>query len=282
MPRFLSRRSVKLMLILTSAFVSWTHNARAAQPSNAATNIKILLIASMPDHPWATHMYEHECKLLAKCLENTPGVRAMTSVGWPKDPKQLDGVKALVFYCKHAGDILLEPDNRDQCERLLKAGAGLTAIHWSTGADLKYGPEYLNLLGGWFNRAHSGLSTGNAWLKKADPKHPITNGWKEWEIHDEFYLNLRFHERAKPLLSVQVNGVEQIVGWTIERADSKGGRSFGTTLGHFHSNFEREDFRRLVVNGIQWTAHVEVPQEGANVEVHEKYVRLPPRTEEHK
>jgi type 1 glutamine amidotransferase len=243
---------------------------------------KILLVASQPDHPWATHMYEHECKLLGKCLENSPGVQSVTSVGWPQDEGSLSDVKAIVFYCKHAGDVLLAEAHREQCDRLLRQGAGLTAIHWSTGADVKYGPAYLNVLGGWFNRAHSGLSTGKSWLTKVNPKHPICNGWKEWHIHDEFYLNLRFHEDTKPLLTVKVNGEDQFVGWTFERPDSSGGRSFGTTLGHFHDNFAREDFRRLVVNGILWTAHIEVPVEGANVEVDERHITLPPRPRETK
>jgi hypothetical protein len=245
----------------------------AAEPGTTTT--RILLVASAPDHPWATHMYEHECKLLGKCLENTRGVQAISSVGWPRDAKQADGVKAIVFYCKHAGDILLDPANREQCLRLLKNGAGLTAIHWSTGADERFGPEYLDLLGGWFNRAHSGLSTGKSWLTQADRKHPITHGWKEWEIHDEFYLNLRFAKQTKPLLTVKVDGVDQVVGWTLER--SGGGRSFGTTLGHFHDNFAREDFRRLLVNGILWTAHVDVPTEGADVRVPEELIKLPPK-----
>jgi type 1 glutamine amidotransferase len=259
------------MAILVASFASVA--VICAEEDSAP--IRILLVSSEPDHAWATHMYEHECKLLGKCLENTPGVKSTTSQGWPKDAKQLEGVKAIVFYCKHAGDILLDPANRKQCLRLLDDGAGLTAIHWSTGADERYGPEYLDLLGGWFNRAHSGLSTGKSWLTQADPKHPITRGWKEWEIHDEFYLNLRFAKQTKPLLTVKVDGVDQVVGWTLERAG--GGRSFGTTLGHFHDNFVREDFRRLLVNGILWTAHRDVPPEGANVKVPEEFIKLPPK-----
>jgi type 1 glutamine amidotransferase len=248
-----------------------------AEPAGAATSTKILLVASQPDHLWASHMYEHECNLLAKCLENTRGVQTTVSVGWPTDDKKTEGAKAIVFYCKHAGDILFDESRRSQCERLLSQGAGLTAIHWSTGADVKYGPLYLDALGGWFNRAHSGLKTGDAPLTKADPKHPIGNGWKEWQIHDEFYLDLRFHEDAKPLLTVKVDDRDQIVGWTIERRDSNGGRSFGTTLGHFHDNFARSDFRRMLVNGILWTAHLEIPAGGANVDVDDKYIKLPPR-----
>ena len=33
------------------------------------------------DHPFGTHMYPHECKLLAKCLNQNPGVKATVSNG---------------------------------------------------------------------------------------------------------------------------------------------------------------------------------------------------------
>ena len=45
-----------------------------------------------------------------------------------------------------------------------------------------------------------------------------------------------------------------------------GGRSFGFTGGHFHHNWANENFRRLVTNGILWTAKIEVPTGGAKVE----------------
>jgi type 1 glutamine amidotransferase len=280
MKKILFHCTVGFLLATFAALGPSTKQIAAREPAGALH--RILLVASQPDHPWASHMYEQECRLLGKCLENVPGVRAEISVGWPADLKQTQDIRAVVFYCKHAGDILLSEPHREQCERLLKEGAGLTAIHWSTGADVKYGPEYLNLLGGWFNRAHSGIKIGDAQLIKVDPKHPICNGWKGWPIHDEFYLNLRFHKDARPLLTVNVDGKEQVVGWTFQRPDSNGGRSFGTTLGHFHDNFAREDFRRMLVNGILWTAHVEVPAEGADVRVDEQFVKLPPKPAEAK
>ncbi len=54
-----------------------------------------------------------------------------------------------------------------------------------------------------------------------------------------------------------------------------GGRSFGTTLGHFHDNYERDDFRRMMINGILWTAGVDVPEHGANVEIDSTLLKLP-------
>jgi type 1 glutamine amidotransferase len=49
------------------------------------------------------------------------------------------------------------------------------------------------------------------------------------------------------------------------KSESSGptGRSFGTTLGHFHDNFANESFRRLIVNGILWSARIDVPPDGA-------------------
>jgi hypothetical protein len=276
----MNQRRLKCLVAVVAVF-SLIGRLGAQEPdaSPSVKSAKVLLIASTPDHPWASHMYEHECQLLAACLEKAPGVRTAVSVGWPRDAKTLDGVTAMVFYCKHAGDVLLNPTNRDDAVRLLKNGAGLTAIHWSTGADVQYGPQYMELLGGWFNRAHSGLNTTKAWLDRPDGDHPIYRGWRPWEIRDEFYLDLKFHEKTRPLLTVTLDGKKQVVGWTIERPDSNGGRSFGTTLGHFHDNFERDDFRRRLVNGILWTAHVEIPREGAAIDVDEKYIRLPPKPE---
>ena len=48
--------------------------------------------------------------------------------------------------------------------------------------------------------------------------------------------------------------------WIMERAG--GGRGLGFTGGHYHRNWDDNDFRRVVLNGILWIAHVEVPNGG--------------------
>src|SRR5262249_8402401 len=219
---------------------------------------RILLIPTRPDHAWGTHMYEFECKLLAKCLNQTPGVEAVVSpdFDWPRSPKLLEGVKALVYYSRPAADIILDPLRRKQTHALLKSGVGFTAIHWATGTgSVKLGPEYLDILGGWFHSAHSKLRVDKKLLEQADPKHPVCRGWKPFDLREEFYLDLKFHPKARPVLKVTVQDKQQVVAWAFERPDANGGRSFGTTLGHFHDNFTVEAFRRLLVNGILWTAH---------------------------
>ena len=262
------KRSVMLALfsfVLGAALGS----AHAAEP----VPTKIVLVYTQPDHAFGTHMYEHECKLLAHCLKQTRGVEATVAQDWP-DKSQLDHVRSLVFYSRPAGDIALSAEHRELFNQLMKEGVGLAAIHWATGAEKERGEEYSSLLGGWFNFAHAGLKVDTQLLEQQDPKHPICRGWKPYQLHDEFYLNMKFHDGAIPVLKVKVDGKDQVVAWVMERPNSHEGRSFGTTLGHFHENFGLPDFRRAVVNGILWSAHVEVPENGAPVEVSDKELKL--------
>ncbi len=238
---------------------------------------KILFIGKDPDHPYGSHMYMHTCGVLAQCAALTPGVEAVVSNGWPKEAKTLDGVKAIVLYASPAAEMLLEGPHRAQVDALMHKGVGLVTLHWSSSVRKddydRLGPLWLRYLGGtWVSNV--GLSGGRSPLKQLIPAHPVCRGWKEYEIDDEYYLD-PILKGAKPLLQVRDRkGKEVIVGWVFERPD--GGRSFGTTLGHPYSNFRIEAFRRMIVNAVLWTAHVEVPDGGAPVHVGEKDLALPP------
>ena len=50
------------------------------------------------------------------------------------------------------------------------------------------------------------------------------------------------------------------MAWAYERPG--GGRGFGFTGGHFHWNWGCDSFRTVVLNGIVWTAGLEVPAGG--------------------
>ena len=235
---------------------------------------RIVLIPTQLDHPWATHMYTDVCRLLAETLNQTPGVEAIVSpdVDWPRDERLLAQADAIVFYSRPAGDILFAPQHRAQAMQLMQRGVGFTAIHWATGAEVAIGERYGNLLGGWFNFDFSGLTVDRRPLQQVDTEHPICRGWNGYELRDEFYLNLRFHPQAKPLLQVEIEGRPQTVAWTFQRPD--GGRSFGSTLGHFHDNYSHPCFRRLLVQGILWTANFDIPEAGIPVDIEEKWLQL--------
>ena len=56
-------------------------------------------------------------------------------------------------------------------------------------------------------------------------------------MKDEFYIQLKYQPEAKPVMKATIDDKEHVLGWTYERPESKGGRSFGFVCGHFHVNF---------------------------------------------
>jgi len=252
----------------------------ADKPADAGGKTKIILIGHKPDHPPGTHEYLHECGLLATCLRQTPGVEAVVSDRWPTDAAVLDGATAVFLYSGPGAELLLKGPHADEVERLMKRGLGLTALHWATGIgnkdDQQLADRYLALLGGLFGLASSGMDTTDARAEQVDPAHPICRGWSAFDLKDEFYLNLKFLPESKPILKVRVKDKEHTVAWAYERPGASGGRSYGNVLGHFHGLFGLEPFRRAIVNGILWTAHREVPPEGAPCKVTDQDMALKP------
>jgi type 1 glutamine amidotransferase len=204
----------------------------------------------------------------------------VVSNGWPKDPEVLRGARAIVLHTQKGGNVLFRGPQRRQAEELLKQGIGLTAIHWSTGADPgEVGEQWLKTLGGWYDSpARSRYLVRSARIHQADPKHPICRGWNDYDLREEFYIQLHFLPESKTVLTAPVDGKDYPIGWVYERPGSNGGRSFGFVGGHFHANFGEKPFRQALVNGILWTAHVEVPEDGASCAIRPKDLDLPPDT----
>ncbi len=250
----------------------------ASDTQAAETPVKILLIGKDRDHPFKTHEYMAECKLLAHCLEQTSGVETVVSNGWPMDLGILKDVKAIVLYTCNGGDVLLAGPHRKQVEDLLENGVGLTALHWGTGANKDVGEAWQQVLGGWFSTDFSKYLVRTTRLQKADPPHPIGRGWTEYDLRDEFYIQLKFQPETKPVMKAVIDDQEYVLGWAYERPDSKRGRSFGFVCGHFHDNFGEKPFRQAIVNGILWTAGREIPEAGAPCEITPNHMELPPDT----
>ena len=272
-----TRRCLPLLLLCVATFPTAAPTiALATEPGGEK---KILLIGHELDHAWGTHMYLPTCKMLAKCLMQTPGVNAIVSDGWPKEKTMLEGIDALVLYSSPGGEILLDGEEAGEVDRLMKQGVGLVCIHWATGLkkenEGRLGEKWMNTLGGmWLHFV--GLKIDDSELRQLNSEHPVCNGWEEYELNDEFYLNTQVAPGSETLLQVEVDGNKVPVAWAFERPISKGGRSFGTTLGHFHRNFKIEAFRRMIVNAILWSAHVQLPLGGAPVAVTEDDLKLPP------
>src|SRR5436305_1959585 len=105
--------------------------------------------------------------------------------------------------------------------------------------------------------------------RPASPRHPLCAGLTPYELREQYYYRIRFRERDPRLVPVLATpipgeGEDQVVAWAVERPG--GGRGFGFTGGHFFDNWKVENFRKLALNAILWTAHVPVPEGGVRSE----------------
>ncbi|HZT81011.1 MAG TPA: ThuA domain-containing protein [Gemmataceae bacterium] len=243
---------------------------------------KIVLVAGRASHGPGEHEFFAGSAILMKLLKQTPGVfPVLARDGWPKSPKTFEGAKAVVFYMDGGGGHpIIQKGHREVVQKLIDQGVGFVNLHYAVEYPKSQSEHVLNWLGGYYE---TGFSTNPHW--KADftslPRHPITRGVKPFNIPDEWYFNIRFAPESKKVVPIlkatppdnvrrtpaakEHPGRSEVVAWAFERPG--GGRSFGFTGGHFHKNWGDENFRRLVTNAILWAAHVDVPREGAKVEL---------------
>ena len=243
-----------------------------AMPLSAETPKTLLLIGQGPDgHPPRTHEYIVGLKVLRKCLEpvgslNISNVRA--DEPWTDGPgliAKADGV--VLFLSEGAKWAQADPARSEALNRLVKRGGGVVGLHWGLGTkDAANIAGFLKLAGG----CHGGPDRkfGDVEVEiKPNAKHEIAAGVGPFKIRDEFYYRLKFAKMGKlePVMRIEIDGHEETIAWAWERPD--GGRSFGFTGLHYHENWRREEYRRLVAQGVVWTLKKPIPKDGLKVAV---------------
>jgi type 1 glutamine amidotransferase len=264
----------------------------AVATASAADTAKIVLIAGKPSHATGDHEFNAGCKLLVECLKKVPGVEPVfVAGGWPKDETVFDGAKSIVFFMDGGGGHpIIQGDHLSTIKRLMDKGVGLVCLHYAVEVPKeKGGPEFLDWIGGYYE---TGYSTNPHWVAdiKSLPTHPITNGVKPFAVRDEWYYHMRFRPEMKGVTPILVakpddetrqgksasprgpyrhivaeSGNDEVLAWAVERPG--GGRGFGFTGAHSHKNWGNDDFRKLVLNAILWSAGLEVPPGGVKSEV---------------
>lgn len=236
---------------------------------------KLLLIASGPDgHPPETHEYVAGLEILAKCLKPVPGIEvtlAKADGAWKEGPDLVGRADGVVLYLSEGAKWLSADAKRLAAfQQLAKRGGGLAVLHWGMGTkDAEPIEAFVALFGG----CHGGPDRKYKVFEKvdvkiADAKHTIATGIKDFTVREEFYYKLKLpkgEHAVKPLLSAEIDGEKETVAWSWVRPD--GGRSFGFTGLHFHENWKREEYRRLVSQGALWTLKLPIPEKGLPVEL---------------
>lgn len=252
---------------------------------------RILLLAGRPSHGPGDHEFNAGQLLLAKCLNGFEhqGHKAEVKVvrgGWPEDDSAFDNVDTVVCYADGGdGHPLIQGDRIKKVSALAKRGIGIMCMHYGVEVPAtRGGPEFQDWIGGYYE---SLFSCNPMW--KPDftefPKHAITSGVKPFSVTDEWYFNMRFRPEMKGVTSILVakpsdavregpyvypagpyphilkaKGQPETMMWCVERED--GGRGVGFTGGHRHANWADDNYRKVVLNAIAWSAKMPIPEDG--------------------
>jgi len=259
------------------------------KPQASAGKKKVLLLAGNASHGFGAHDHTSGCALLARKL-NASGlpveaeVHSLQTSGWPSDEK-LASANTIVIYSDGGGG---HPFNAhlDQLNALAKKGTGIVMLHY--GVETTKGPEgdkFLDWTGGYFEPHYSVNPHWVAHYNKL-PDHQITHGVKPFSTDDEWYYHMRFRDGMNGVVPILTdlppdstltrpdgphsgnpsvreaikNKEAQHMAWATQRPE--GGRGFGCTAGHNHVNWGNDQFRKLILNAIVWTAGVDVPADG--------------------
>jgi type 1 glutamine amidotransferase len=260
---------------------------------------RIVLIAGRPSHPPGMHEFRAGSMLLQKALASVSGVTVQVyDGGWPS--KEVDGVKVddsaaldnadavLIFSDGGKGHPAIQGERMKVIDALEAKGAGLGFAHYAVevpaGAP---GQAMHRWSGGYYETLYSVNPMWKPSFEKF-PNHPITRGVGPFATHDEWYFNMRWTPdaglkakitpilvatpsddvRKGPYVSprgpydhiVAASGNPETMMWAYERPN--GGRSFGFTGGHTHTNWGDPNQRKIMLNALLWIAKVDVPTRG--------------------
>ena len=287
-------RLVSWILMVALVGLAGTGVAKGPNPKKK----KLVVVAGKPSHPPRMHEFNAGVQLLAKCLDHVSQVDTHVVLnGWPTEETVFQDADAVVFYMDggRRHEVVQEEGRRQQMlQTWADKGVGLGFMHFGVEvvAD-QAGSDFKKWIGGHYDHM---FSCNPIWEPefKSFPEHEITQGVKPFSISDEWYFNIRFIEgpgnQARAFGKMQFTPIlvatpsqevrdgpyvypkgpyqhiqdaserPESMMWAVERED--GGRGFGFTGGHFHNNWENDDFRKVVLNAMVWLTKTSVPNNG--------------------
>ena len=210
-------------------------------------------------------------------LLNARGVRATGAERFPTRA-ELDQTDVLVLHAQEAGTIT-DAGDRANLAAFLARGGGLVVIH--AGAVSKDPDWFKGVVGGSWRDGTTRWLEGPMHLYFTDRTHPITSGVSNWSMDDEIYYDMDLAPEVQVLAAAYTpkaagardansqKRAEALTGggkqvsiydiqpqmWTYERVADGGTtpyRAFVSIPGHLYANFNRPNYRAVILRGIAW------------------------------
>jgi type 1 glutamine amidotransferase len=288
--RWILQRFSVLWLVMFVGLAALPLRATTPEPPHR----KILLIAGSKSKGPGMHEHTKSARLLKVLLDRAGLKNVETEIvydGWPKNLADLDTADTIVFLSDGMqwSPWSFSPERITAIQKQIDRGCGFMSYHFATYVPYKFQKQGLAWNGGYVE--YDGPKHPDMYFTQKtlpsdvlfpEPKHPVMNGVKPFHIKEEFYYKATFvtgRQGITPLLRVPelpadpkvfpgplAGPEDQVVMWAWDRPNSAGnkvaGRSVSATMGHFYDSWQNDDYRKLILNAIIWTAHIEVPKDG--------------------
>lgn len=278
---------MKRLLFLALAFaLSLSAHVFPARAASGEAPLRVFIRSGPKSHGPGAH--DHP-KFLAEWvpLLNGRGAQATGADRFPT-AAELAATDVLILHSQESGNIA-EPD-RANLNLFLARGGGLVVIH--AGAVAKDTDWYKSIIGGSWRNGTTKYLEAPMHLYFSDHAHPITRGVSNWSMDDEIYYDMDLLPEAHVLATAytpksadtggkgdraaQARAAEAVAMrrgvnvydhqpqiWTYERtlpasAGATGAgqprpyRAFVSIPGHLYVNFNRPNYRAILLRGIAW------------------------------
>jgi type 1 glutamine amidotransferase len=232
---------------------SWCSVMPADSSGGSPDKIRVLVV---------TGGHDFEQEPFFKLFKDNPEIN-FRAVEHPKAHALLkaDAAKeydVLVFYDMHQE--ISDEAKADFLARL-KEGKGLVVLHHAI-ADYQQWPEYAKIIGARYyleKTVVDGVEKARSAYKHdmhftihvADPKHPVTRGVKDFEIHDETYNLFDIAKGNHVLLTTDEPESNHVIGWSKTYGEA---RVVYLQSGHDHFAYENPNYQQILKQAIRWTA----------------------------
>ena len=263
---------MRSFLLLVSIALSTLASFPAAQQSQ----LRIFIRSGPKSHGPGAHDHPRFLKEWLPLL-NARGARADGASAFPTKA-QLDQTDVLILHAQEAGNIsgLVERKNLTE---FLARGGGLVTIH---AGSVSRDPDWFRTIAGgsWRNGTTKWLE-GPMHLYFTDRESAITRDASNWSMDDEIYYDMDLMPDVRVLATAYTpkpagarnagaqRRADELTGggkrvsvydiqpqiWTYERTIEGGRspyRSFVSIPGHLYENFNRPNYRAILLRGIAW------------------------------
>jgi putative membrane-bound dehydrogenase-like protein len=194
--------------------------------------------------------------ILKKHLEAALPVECVIVSAKAEKDAALAGVDALatadvvLFFSRR---LQIEGESLEAVKKYVASKKPIVGIRTASHGFQKWLEFDAEVLGGNY-KGHFGKGVADVGIIDAQKAHPVLAGVKAFKTNGSIYKNSNVSKGVTVLLEGTMGKEREPVAWVRE---ANGRRVFYTSLGH-QDDFKDEVFLRLVTNGLQWAAKIEV------------------------